>query len=88
MQEDKEKMKGIIFKLEKKANARIYKLERIKTTFNAKLALSSQNTQFKLDFSLFKSIAQTRTELFSSVFSISKKKSDTVATNVNILLLN
>lgn len=85
MQEDKENIKSLIFKMEKKAKARIFKLEKIKIDFSSKLELTSQNSKFKLDFSSYKSISETRTQLFSSVFSISKKQSDTSVTNVNIL---
>ena len=83
MQEDKEKMKGLVFKLDKKGKSRIFKLNKIKEQFKARLELSSSNGKFKLDFSIYKNTEQARTDLFSSVFSISKKKSDTVNTNVN-----
>jgi hypothetical protein len=84
MNENKEKMKGLIYKLEKRGNARINNLIKIKGQFNTKLNGFSQNASFKLDFSLYKNEEQAKFELFSSVFSISKKISDTSITNVNL----
>lgn len=82
MCEHKEKMKGLIYKLDKKGKARMYKLEKMKTTFHGKYETSCQNSKFKLDFSSYKSIEQARTEIFKSVFTVSKKTSNTVHTNV------
>ena len=82
MNENKEKMKGLIYKMDKKGKARIYKLKKIKGQFKTKLEGNSQNVPFVLDFTKYKNIEQARAELFSSVFAISKKKSDTSVTNV------
>ena len=71
MKETKEMMKGLAYKIERKGTAKLYKLNKIKLQFQSKLESLSQNSQFKLDFSKYKSIEQSRKVLFSSVFSFS-----------------
>jgi hypothetical protein len=85
MNEDKEKIKSLIEKLDKKSESRISKLKDIKSRFKARLENSSENSKFSLDFSLYKNTQIAKKELFSSVFTISKKKRDN---NVNIILNN
>lgn len=84
MSEDKEKMRSMVYKLERKGKARIYKLLKIRVQFQSKFNSFSANTKFRLDFSAYKNIQQTRVELFSSLFSISKRKYESVVTNVKI----
>ena len=74
MKESKEIMKNLAFKIEKKGVAKMFKLNKIKSQFQAKLEGCSQNSKFELDFTAFKSIDQARKTLFSSVFTLSTTK--------------
>jgi hypothetical protein len=83
MNETKEMIKGLKFKIDKQEKAKISKLNKIKSEFKLKLENLSQNSRFKLDFNQYKSIDELRTVLFSSLFSIPKNKSDSATASIN-----
>lgn len=84
MSEAKEKMKGLVYKLERKGKARLNKLMQIKGKFKAKFESISQNSPFNLDFNAFKSIQEAKNELLNKVFSNPKKKSESGQTNTTV----
>jgi hypothetical protein len=87
MNEDKEKMKSLVYKLDKQGEARISKLVNVKLQLKTKLDVSSANSKFTIDFSSFKNNQQAKTVLFSSVFIISKKKISSTTITSNVILI-
>lgn len=74
MGEYKGKISGLIDKISLQAQARIMKVSKIKEKFEEKLASFSLQEAVKLDFSAYASVDVARKEIFSSIFSVEKKR--------------
>lgn len=72
---NKEKMKGIIYKMEKKGRARLSRLKKIKEEFYSRFNSLKENTPFKLNFEKYKNIGEDKKVMFSTIFSLGGKTS-------------
>lgn len=86
MSEYKGQISGLIEKMSTQAESRILKIQKIKEKFESKLASFTLQGAVKLDFNAYSSVDIARKEIFGSMFIITKQKSVTIKTNVNIFL--